>query len=172
MQAFVDESERQGYLLAAVVVAPRDLDGTRTELRGLLAPRQRRLHFNSESNKRRRLLLARMCDLDVRASVYTCRTRGEDARRVLLSALATKLPRRTTRLVLEAREGRDVLDRRVLARLQQSGRIADHLVYEHLRPHEEPLLWVPDAVAWAVGAGGGWRQRAEPLLVRCEEVAP
>jgi hypothetical protein len=30
---------------------------------------------------------------------------------------------------------------------------------EHMRAFEEPLLWLPDALAWAHGAGGEWRQR-------------
>jgi hypothetical protein len=33
------------------------------------------------------------------------------------------------------------------------------MIYEHLRPFEEPLLWIPDAIAWAWGAGGDWRRR-------------
>jgi hypothetical protein len=31
-------------------------------------------------------------------------------------------------------------------------------------PDEEPLLWVSDAVAWAMGAGGDWRRRVEPMI--------
>ena len=26
------------------------------------------------------------------------------------------------------------------------------------------MLWVPDCVAWAVGAGGEWRRRVEPWV--------
>jgi hypothetical protein len=40
------------------------------------------------------------------------------------------------------------------------------LLYEHLKPHEEPLLWVPDAVAWCYGNGGDWRRRVAPLVAR------
>lgn len=39
------------------------------------------------------------------------------------------------------------------------------LTYEHMRPHEEPILWVSDAVAWAYGAGGDWRRRVTPAVV-------
>ena len=38
------------------------------------------------------------------------------------------------------------------------------LEYRHLSPYEEPLLWVSDAVAWAMGAGGDWRRRVEPMI--------
>jgi hypothetical protein len=40
------------------------------------------------------------------------------------------------------------------------------------RVHEEPLLWVPDAIAWAVGRGGDWRRRAEPLLDKVVDLGP
>jgi hypothetical protein len=35
---------------------------------------------------------------------------------------------------------------------------------EHLQPHQEPALWIPDAVAWSHGAGGVWRARVSPLV--------
>lgn len=43
------------------------------------------------------------------------------------------------------------------------------LAYEHLRPHEDPALWIPDAVAWCFGAGGDWRRRISALV---EDVVP
>ena len=38
------------------------------------------------------------------------------------------------------------------------------LEYRHLSPYEEPLLWVSDAVAWAIRTGGDWRRRVEPMI--------
>jgi len=35
--------------------------------------------------------------------------------------------------------------------------------YEHKRPHEDSLLWIPDAVAWSWTKGGPWRKRTENL---------
>ena len=36
--------------------------------------------------------------------------------------------------------------------------------YDHMKPAEEPLLWIADAVAWAYGAAGDWRRRADPMI--------
>lgn len=36
--------------------------------------------------------------------------------------------------------------------------------YVHLKRHEEPLLWVSDAVAWCHQKGGPWIARAAPLV--------
>jgi hypothetical protein len=33
------------------------------------------------------------------------------------------------------------------------------MTYHHDMPHQEPLLWAPDAVAWCWAAGGAWRQK-------------
>jgi len=39
---FVDESERSGYLMAAVLISPNGLHSTRSMMRGLLLHRHRR----------------------------------------------------------------------------------------------------------------------------------
>ncbi len=75
-----------------------------------------------------------------------------------------------TRLVLESREGRDQLDRRVIHRRLLSQRDSA-LTYEHLRPTEDPILWVADAFAWAAGAGADWLGRCGEVL-RVVDVEP
>lgn len=47
---------------------------------------------------------------------------------------------------------------------RHEGKASSSLVYEHLRPHEEPLLWVSDAAAWAVGASREWRKRVSRII--------
>ena len=37
-------------------------------------------------------------------------------------------------------------------------------VYDHRSSTSEPLLWAVDAVVWAVGAGGDWRRRVDPIV--------
>jgi len=55
---FVDETKDRGYLIAASVVLPRDLQPARAALRALLLPGQRRIHFTKEKDPRRRAILA------------------------------------------------------------------------------------------------------------------
>lgn len=43
-------------------------------------------------------------------------------------------------------------------------RVAHELVYEHLRPHEDPALAIADAIAWCFGAGNEWRRRIMPVI--------
>jgi hypothetical protein len=46
------------------------------------------------------------------------------------------------------------------------------LTYEHVLPHEEPLLWLADAVAWCYGAGPRWRPRVESPITRVVLIEP
>jgi hypothetical protein len=75
-----------------------------------------------------------------------------------------------TRLVIESRSGRDEQDRRTIFAALREGDPHATLAYEHMRPHEEPLLWPADAIGWAYSAGGDWRRRADPLLEKVTEL--
>jgi hypothetical protein len=75
-------------------------------------------------------------------------------------------------LVLDSRgPQRDALDSRFIAQsLQEHDR--DDLQYAHRGRRDEPLLCLPDAVAWAVGAGGLWRQLIDPVVGDVIETGP
>ena len=101
------------------------------------------------------------------------RARERTARPALLAAVLADLKELSVgRLVIESRESRDHLDRQVIAGMQRQGKASLDLVYEHLRPYEEPVLWVSDAVAWAVGAGGDWRSRVNRIVGKVGEHGP
>lgn len=72
-----------------------------------------------------------------------------------------------TTMFIERREGADDRDRSTIIRARQRRTSLD---FQHLRPTDDPLLWLPDAIAWAVGAGGEWR-RALGSSVTVIEVA-
>lgn len=75
------------------------------------------------------------------------------------------------RLVIESRETMNHLDDRVIkAALRRIG--TGSLTFGHAGAHEEPPLWVPDAIAWAAGRGGDWRRRAEPLVEKIVDLGP
>jgi hypothetical protein len=166
MHAFVDESQRGPYLVVAAVLIPRDLVQVRGALRGMLLPGQRRLHFSSERPQRRRVLLGQMSDLPIQAWVYAAEGKERVARaRALESLLADLGSAGARRLVIECREpSQDAADRRLIAQAIRAGIAPAGLSYDHLRAHEEPVLWVADAVAWAVGARGAWAQRTEAIV--------
>ena len=52
----------------------------------------------------------------------------------------------------------------IIAGAQQAGCRAPPFAYHHLHRHEEPLLWIADAVGWAWARGGAYKKSVEPIL--------
>lgn len=172
VHVFVDESQRVRYMICAAVVSPDDLRAVRRGLRGMLLPRQGRLHFVNESPQRRRVLLDAMRELPVRTRLYTSAEKEPIARQRAMEALLVDMRALGgQRLVIECRElSQDERERRLIATAVQRGAAPADLSYGHCRAREEPLLWVSDAVAWAYGAGPEWRPRAELLIDHVRDV--
>ena len=172
VHVFVDESQRVRYTICAAVVSPDDLRAVRRRLRGMLLPRQGRLHFVNESPQRRRVLLDAMRELPVRTRLYTSAEKEPIARQRAMDALLVDmLALGGQRLVIECRESsQDERERRLIAAAVQRGMAPPDLSYGHCRAREEPLLWVSDAVAWAYGAGSHWRLRAHSLIDHVQDV--
>jgi hypothetical protein len=170
---FLDESVRKNYLVCAVVARPFELARSRTALRELCLPRQRRLHMEREQEPRRRFILDRIVRLGLRAEVYVCDDGDQVAARMgCLRQLVLDHAPHLQRLVIESSETMDPRDRRVIRETLLEIDGIGAFTYEHLRGFEEPLLWVADAVAWAYGAGGHWQQRVVELVDRRTEVKP
>jgi len=165
---FVDESKRRGFLLAAAVIAPEALGGLRRQVTGLRLPRQRRLHFTAESDRRRKVILAAMIEAaGPCVIIYDAAGRRSDreARDLAMARLvddAAKIG--AARLVIERDEPAVAGDRRIIRDRATLAGCLDTLRYEHRRPHEDCLLAIPDAAAWCWAKGGDWRHRAGPLV--------
>lgn len=165
---FVDESLRPSrYLLGSVVVRDGNAGELRRRVNGLLMAGERRLHLQRESKRRRRQILDSLATLDLEGTVYTCRheigaddeeARGRCLDQVVVDIQATGSD---AQLFIERREGADQRDRTRIIRARQRQPL---LSFEHLEPHSDPLLWLPDCLAWAAGAGGEWAQRLSPSV--------
>ena len=171
--AFVDESIRgQRYLMGCALVETRYSGDVARAMTDLVVV-GRRLHFNNESMHQRVRVLTAMAELPVTNLVTVCQV-GHGitqfrARSSCLAYLVGELQRRSVSLlVLESRQD-DRDDFRVIERVRASD---PPLVFEHRPGGTEPLLWIADAVAWAVGAGGRWRTLVEPILDRVVDVRP
>jgi hypothetical protein len=168
--AFVDESIRNGaYLMCVTVVRPRHLDEARKALRLMRVRGQHKIHFAEESDKRRRQLLGDIALLPAKSAIYVARTGDQvGARRLILGAMTSDLIESGVhRMMLDSREGQNDRDRQVIhqATTEQPSRPLEYL---HLPSAQEPLLWIPDAVAWAWGRGGSWRSRCQEMGERLE----
>lgn len=167
VHVFVDGTKAHGLLIAAARVQPRQLAPTRTLLRGLLLARQERLHFTKENRARQGQIAAAVCRSEVVVDLYDARTITDQrrARRLVLERLVADCAAAGAhRLVLEQDDSLLTSDRRTLrAAVHQAG-VVDELVYEHLPPRSEPLLWIADAVAWCWTHGSTWQERVRPIV--------
>lgn len=162
-RVFVDESKARGYIIVATASSPSLIHDYEKALRGLLKPGQRRIHFKSESDSRRREILSRMCKLDLRASVWIAKgLPNKEARDACLASLVSECCRaQVSALIIERDESLMSADRRVISMALRGG--MHSLQYSHSAPHGQPLLWVSDSVAWCYAKGGDWIRRAKPL---------
>lgn len=164
---YIDESKARGYVIVAAVV----LDGNATQLRKQVAQlrkpgQQKRIHFVDESDVRRRMILEEFAHLGVRSRIFHAEGLSDrDARKWCLEQvveLAGKLS--VGRIVLEADDSIVQSDRRTLYReLEQRG-LRQGVSYSHDRAASEPLLWVPDAIAWSYSRGSAWTPLVWPLI--------
>lgn len=173
VHVFVDETKRAGYVVAAVSVA--DPVGLRGVLRGLIAPGNRRLHMHNERPQRRPTIVAAVAAADVKVTIYDAarRYRSERAARAAcLTALVADLSERTeaVRLVLDQDETLVHSDRQVLYLAARATKCSERLQYGHLRAHAEPLLALPDLVAWCWVRSAQWRRRIDPILTEVRTV--
>lgn len=171
---FVDETKHRQYLLVAAVVLPADLDVIRKVVRELVLPGQRRVHMKNENDGRKRCIVAAIADAEVRATVYDAglRYRTErDRRGACLRGLVDDTARRgDTMLVLEQDDSLLRWDNQQLVDLTRGAGCREMLRYEHRRACSEPLLSIPDAIAWCWAKGGSWRRQVGPAVERVRTV--
>lgn len=158
---FIDESIRSDgwYRLTMVDVAARDLGSVTRALRSMVPKGRYRLHFSAEGESQRRQILDSMMRLPFSAiTIAAPYRRGTDdapARRQCIEEVVARLDPTIALLVLDTRGAhRDIGDRRFLRQLLLTSDSSDHLSYAHRGSRDEPLLALPDAIGWAVGAGG------------------
>lgn len=174
--AFVDESSRGGYLLCAVVLLPADLNPARRLLRAMCKPGQRRLHMKHESDGRRREILSAVSQLGIEVRIYRTKLDGRSERkardeclRVMVQELIDQCG--VDRMVVESCD-QDHRDNQVIREMVLKAQAEERFVYLHSAPANEPLLWLPDIFAWAVGRGGDWKRRCGSGGIEIREIKP
>src|SRR5206468_2749532 len=158
--AFADEYKERCYLVAAAIFPSADLARARRTIGRLVLPGQRRIHFANERDSRRRQIVNVIVDLAPEVIIYDASAhRGDHARRAacLTQAVADLIKRQAELFVLERDDTSLEGDKRLLYRELRAAEQGDNLRYRHLRAHEEPLLAVPDAMAWCWAKGSHWQ---------------
>jgi hypothetical protein len=171
---FIDESKASGYVLVAVAVAGSDVAFMRREITKLRRRGQSRVHFVKEDDSRRREIISKFVDLRIQAHVFRTTTKGDAAgREACIEALVGRaLAIGIDRLVFEKDESIEDWDRKILFRELERRGARSQIIYEHEIARNEPLLWIPDGIAWCYSRGRDWKRRIEGLIISETEVRP
>lgn len=154
-------------MVVAAVVEPAAVAGLRKQVRTLLLPGQRELHFKKEKPERRRMLADQVARWPIEVTVYTrgYHRRPEPARQACLHRLVGDLVQRQAgRLVIDSRDQQDRNDEQTIRQVLRHNPGERRLTWEHTESTGELLLALPDLAGWCYGAGGDWRKRVEPIL--------
>lgn len=169
--AYVDESDRRDYIVCAVVVATTDRDEIRKVLRGLRRAGANRLHMAKESTEHRKKILAAICAQPVTATIYVSRyATNREGRSEIMRRIVADLA--VDGVAIESGVGQDDHDRAALYDAVHKAGLEGSFSYQHLVPRSEALLWLPDAIAWAWGAGGDWRRRVDRVVSAIVTIEP
>jgi hypothetical protein len=165
LSAWIDESvlvgndQRPGtYTLAAVIAGHAAIDGLRADLQALTEQKVVRLHWVAESAKRRDVIAETIAGLSIVAVVVAGspvhRQKQERARRCCLERLLYELDQfGVSEAWLESRApAQDKRDRSLVDSARRKGLLSQRLSIGFARPLQEPMLWLPDAVAGSVTA--------------------
>ncbi|WP_406050092.1 hypothetical protein [Kribbella sp. NBC_00889] len=187
LTAWVDESVIVGrtgsdgaYTMAAAVADLAACPEVRDRLRALTLGRTGRLHWANESPKRRDAVTAFIASLDLAAVVVVgspmLGPKQERARRCCLERLLHELAVFGVGDVwMESRSAvPDRRDIRLIDSARRKGLVPDSLVVRFARPKDDPMLWIPDAIAGAVTAATlgepRWVLPLEEILTRHDVV--
>jgi hypothetical protein len=173
LHAFADEAKERGFTMVAALLTPTKLAPARQSIRALVMPGQRRIHFQKESNGRRKQILDTIAALGVKAIVYDGRryAANKPARDACLARLVRDLVTLDVeRLILETEDGALKSDKALIFAQLRSAGDGDALQYAHMRAYEEGLLAIPDAIAWSWAKGGHWRARVSEIVTDVRKV--
>jgi len=162
IHVFVDETKSRGFLMAAVRCPSGEVAVHRKALRAMLLPGQERLHFNHETDARRKQILQVIAGFHLLVDIYRTDRDTLAERTGCLEAIVRDVVGAAERLVIEREESTFDHDRRTLHQAIFRHKCYD-LSWALLAPKLDPLLWVADAVAWAWSRGGHWKNLVAPF---------
>jgi hypothetical protein len=152
----VDHSSLCYFMAAAILPEPRCED-VREILRPLARKSARRIHWRDEEEPAKSIITkaiaATGAEFLVVVGTMAAHQNQERSRALVLKRLLFELDQRQVgHLVLESRHSeRDRHDLTAIGRFRNARLVSRRLRVSHGGPLEEPLLWLPDAVAGAAG---------------------
>lgn len=141
--------------MCAAIINTTEADDIRAHLRPLRLPGQVKLHWSDEQDRRRRLIVEAVADVEAMQVLITHRSapnrKTERYRRKCLERLYFELEDMgVSALTLESRQmAQNRMDIAHIVSLRNRG-IATGLEVSHVRGADDPLLWIPDIILGAL----------------------
>ncbi len=157
---YLDECKQHPFLLVGYLLPQVESQKIRKELSKLRMPGQRSIHFKLESPRRRREIVSVLNTMKCEVFVVKCFQR-KSPRSHAIKTLLERKPFKS--FVFELDETTRFKDH------QQFRGYENSRTWDHKMRHEEPLLWVADAVAWCVNRGGEWERMVRAMIVETIE---
>ncbi|MER6974726.1 hypothetical protein ABT304_26960 [Nocardioides sp. NPDC000445] len=180
LHAWVDESIHVSagfYMIAAAIADVAQIESHRDFVRAIAPSPRRRIHWREEEDKDRLRIAEAFGQLDLAHTVVVASPidprKQERARRKCFERLLPELAGiGVTHAWLETRttvlNGRD---RAMVAAMRGSGALTGSLRVEFGDPEIEPLLWIPDVIAGALGAARrGLPRYRDALAIAIDEI--
>jgi len=169
---YVDESERSNfYVLCAAEVPSQDTKKIRREMLNLRATLGKQVHMFALPIEAKRIAIDTILRQKISSQLLISTEPGRNSlarRRLLISRLCSlQVLDETLMLTFDASNSMPQ-DLKLLA--TELKRFEGSLPYRHLPSRQEPLLWIPDVIAWAYGRGGNWREHVLPAISEIIEV--
>jgi hypothetical protein len=157
---FIDESKSKAYVLCAIFVNVEEVPRIRRDLNRLKLKGQSRIHFVSESNRRRRQILSVYRSLPIEVRFFVTRSESEArGREKCLRELVKALPFGDyCELWIEADSNHLELDKAVLTNALNAENKSSNVIFTHSDARTQILLWIPDALAWVRTRGSDWHK--------------
>ena len=167
----VDESKARSYFMVATTMGHGEAAAVRRELRSLVLPGQRGLHMQSESARRRRLIIttitmmAREREWTIRLYDAGSAAPEKSHRRRCIEALVGDVESHAeTHVVFDRDRLLESWDRQIMIEAGRFPTTGGRVTHEHQSRKVELLLAIPDALAWCWARGGPWRQQIREVV--------
>lgn len=163
---YVDESKDPAYIIAALVIQDPQIPKIRKILLASRRKNQRSIHFKKESPNRRKELIDLYVSHKLELVLFLSGKKNAKAAREACFEELVKYSKEMNigRIVIERDDSVFEADEKLLVKLISEAGCKGSIGFEHFYRHEEPLLWVPDSIAWCANRGGEWSRLARPLI--------
>jgi len=171
--SYVDESIRgNNYYLAEVVISPKDVGWVRSNISRKFRVNGRLLHMHQESMATRSRALFELMKIPFAVNIIRCDKTSSTllARQASIHELAASQSMQSCKLLILEQISSNLFDRRILEAYARDP-FTTFPEFRHMRCSEEPLLTIPDVMAWSFGRGGVWRSRVDSKVLNYTEIS-